>query len=143
MCWLVIGGHFDAIGVDRTANVLALLLAERGEPRWNVGSDMIMNLLGKHNAPGLRDALEPGCDIDAVPVDVAILNDNVAEMYADAQPDAVPVSGARAEAKLALYIDCALQRSNNAREFEQRAVAHPFYRSPAVIGERRALNTCH
>src|SRR5258708_27138526 len=115
MWWRPLGGHFHAIRVDRPADVLDRLLSERDEPRPNIGSNMVMDLLRKHYPARVRDALESRRNIDAVAVDVTVLNDNVAKVYTDAQANSVLVfARVDADAEFALDIDCALECANNA-----------------------------
>ena len=41
---------------------------------------LIMDGSGNHNSTRAGEFLEPGCNIDPVPVDVALFNDNVADI---------------------------------------------------------------
>ena len=73
----------DAIGLNRSADVLHRLFAKRYEPHRHIGTDMVMDLLRQHDAAWLRDAFETGRHIDAIAVDVVSVDDHVTEVKAD------------------------------------------------------------
>jgi hypothetical protein len=122
-----------AIGLDRPADVLHPLFAERHELDRDIGSDVVVDLLRQHHAARLGDAFEPGRDVDAVAIDVAALDDHVTEMDTDPQMQLVPLAdGGVARTEAALDLDRALQCLDDARELDQRAVAHQLDRAPRV-----------
>ncbi|MCY1308302.1 hypothetical protein D9M70_582980 [compost metagenome] len=53
------------------------------------GADVIAHRGGNGNAGWLRQPFETGGDIDAVAEDISVLDDDIAEMHADAQLDAL------------------------------------------------------
>ena len=80
-------GH-DPIGSDRTRDVLDLLLAQVLERK----SELVAHLVARHPADAdparLRQGFEACRDIDAVPEYVALVDDDVADIDADAEFDA-------------------------------------------------------
>jgi hypothetical protein len=88
----------------------------------------------RHTDPArLGDRLEPGRDIDTVAVDIAMLDDDVAKVDADSEPDRLFVSEFRiAFGEGLLDCDRALNRINRAGEFDERTVAHQFC-DPAMV----------
>ena len=82
-----------------------------------------MDDVGDENAAVRRLAFEPRRDIDAVAKDVVALDDDVAEVDADAEVDR-PLRRDVALAHRALDRDGAFDRVDGAAELDQRAVAH-------------------
>ena len=74
--------------------------------------------------PGSASAFEPRRDVDAVAVDVGALDDDVAEIDADAKLDAWSSgdTSVAVEHRL-LHLDRAAHRIDDAGEFHQHAVA--------------------
>ena len=79
-------------------------------------------------------------NVDAVAEDVVALDDDVADMNADAEADRIG-AGARAAnfalAELFLYLDGASNRVHRAGEFQQRTVAHELDDTAGMRGDRR------
>ena len=73
---------------DRPRNVLDLDLAQVFEFNIHPVADLIARGPGEADATGFRQAFQPGRDIDAVTKQVAILFDDIAEIYADAKLNA-------------------------------------------------------
>ena len=74
--------------------------------------------------PRLGQTFEPGGDVDAVAEDVALLDDDVALVNADATLDAtVRRQWFIALGQSRLHLGCAAQRVDNAGELDQEAVA--------------------
>ena len=75
----------DAHGLD----VLEALFAGIDE----VGRDLALNLppgvLGNRDAAGLGDAFDPRCDIDAVSKNIVTLDNNIANIDTDAEPNGI------------------------------------------------------
>ena len=82
-----------------------------------------MDDVGGEDAARRRLAFEPGSDIDAVAEDVVPLDDDLAEIDADAELDR-PLRGQVALAHRALDRDGAFDRVDDAAELDQRPVAH-------------------
>ena len=94
--------------------------------------------------PGLGHRLQPRGDVDAVAVDVAALDDHVAEVDADAQHDARAPRGksALASAMPLLQFDRAVHRIDRAGELDQHAVAHQLDDAAAMLGDQRVQDPC-
>ena len=88
--------------------------------------------------PGSAKAFEPRRDIDAVAEDVAVLDDDVAEIDADAELDALLRGDTGiALGHPALHRDGAAHRIDDAGEFDQQAVAGGLDDAAAVLGDVR------
>ena len=101
------------------------MLAHRLEAERDLGLGVVVDGAGDADFSGLGEPLETRGDVDPIAVDVALLDDHVADVDADAERDA-PVLG---QLRLALgdaLLDRggALDRIDHARELDQRAVAH-------------------
>ena len=74
--------------MDRLGDVLELRRAEIADRQIEPSLDLPIGVLGETDRAGLRDALQPRGDIDAVAHEIAVaLLDNVAQMNADAELD--------------------------------------------------------
>ena len=87
-------------------------------------ADVIADRARDADAAGLRQCLQPRCDVDAVTVDVAAIGDEVAEIDPDPKGDAFVFRhlGIALEHR-PLDLDGATHRIDDAREFDQHAVA--------------------
>ena len=90
------------------------------------------------NASGCRDLLKPGGDVDAVAEDVVALDDDVADVDADAEGYA-PILGdlGGAVSHRRLHLDRAAHGIDHARELQQQAVARGLDDAPSVAGDCR------
>ena len=88
--------------------------------------------------PGSASAFEPRRDVDAVAEDVAVLDDDVADIDADAELDA-PLRRhvGVALGHPALHLDGAAHRIDDAGELDQQAVAGGLDDAAAVLGDLR------
>ena len=94
-------------------------------------------------AARLRERLEPGGDVDAVAVNVVALDDDVAEVDADAERDALVLGQlALALGDAPLHLDRALHRLDHARELHERAVAHQLDDAAVQPGHERPDEVC-
>ena len=85
----------DAIGANRSRKAFHHLLAEILEDRRDLTSDLVEQVAGDADSARLGQGLQPGGDIDSVPVDVGALADDIAEVNADAQKDWAMARGCR------------------------------------------------
>ena len=88
------------------------------------------------NPARLSQRFEPGCNIDAVTENVAILDDDVTDIDAHAKFDAAPcrchgVAGDH----LPLHLDGTAHRVDDAGELDKEAVAHRFDDATPMIGD--------
>ena len=90
------------------------------------------------DAAGLGQRFEAGGDIDAVTEDVAVLDDDIANVHADAELDRL-IGGTPALRSViaALHLDGAVQRIDHAGELDQHAVAGGLDDAAAVLGDLR------
>jgi hypothetical protein len=124
--------------VDRARDVLEPSLAEILEPIGQLVLHVIADGARDQDAARLCKRLEPGRDVDAVAVDVLALDDDVAEIDADAQRDALFLGQpALALGDAPLHFDRALHRLDHAREFHERAVAHQLDDAAVQPGHER------
>ena len=105
-------------------DVLYLLLAEILESVIELVADVISHNSADADATGLGQGLQPRGDIHAVAEDVAFLDDHVAEIDANAEPDPplLPHLGL-ALGHPPLHLDRAAHRIDDAGELDQEAVA--------------------
>ena len=91
------------------------------------------------DAAGVGELLEPGGDVDALAVEVAIwLVHHVAEIDPDAEADPLGVRPlGLALCRPLLQQDGAAHGVDDARELDERAVAHQLDRTPPVLGDQR------
>src|SRR3546814_12230386 len=74
---------------DWSSDVLDVVLAGVLEPIGQATADLVAGCPGQADAAGLGQALQAGRDVDAVAVDIVVLVDDVAEVDADAEADAL------------------------------------------------------
>ena len=93
-------------------------------------------LAGDADAARLGQRLQPRGDVDAVAVDVVALDDDVAEIDADAEDDALgpPAAPALRRGHRLLDRDGALDGVDDAGELDQHAVAHQLDDAAAMLG---------
>jgi hypothetical protein len=127
---------YHPIGPHRPRDVLDLLLAQVLERH----SELVAHLVAHHPANAdparLRQGLEPCGDIDAVAKYVALVDDDVADIDANAEFDAalrrhIDV----ALGHVALDFDGAAYRIDDAGELDQQAVARGLDDAAAVLGD--------
>jgi hypothetical protein len=80
-------GVANPIDAHRPGNVLDLLLAEILKGKGQAVAHVVVNRIGDEYSAGLGQGLQPRCDIHPVAENVVLLNDHVAEVDADAEPD--------------------------------------------------------
>src|SRR5262249_2696961 len=78
----------EAENANRPGNVLDGLLAEISEGERQLIPDLIVSRAGDAQAAWLAQRLQPGSDIDAVAENVITIDDDVANVDADAEDDA-------------------------------------------------------
>jgi hypothetical protein len=83
------GRVFDRKGPDWLGDVLEGLFAELSEVKRELVLDLIVHASRDADATRLSNGLDPRRDIDTVAQEVAVLDDDVAEIDADAKPHAL------------------------------------------------------
>ena len=127
----------NLVGANRPADVFDLLLAEIRVRELEPVADLIADRRGDADSPGLRHGLEPRRHVDAVAEDVAVFDDDIAEIEADAvEQGARRRHVAIAPRHALLKIDGANQRVRHALELHQHAVAGGFDQAAPAFGDR-------
>jgi hypothetical protein len=127
-----IGTPIDA---HQAGDVFDLLFAQILEREVKLIAHLVAYDAANTDPAGLGQCLETGGDVDAVTVDVALIDDNIAEINADAEVDA-PFSGnvsVVALCHVALHLDRAAHRIDDAGKLDQRAVAGGFDKAATVL----------
>jgi hypothetical protein len=128
----------DAEYLDRARDVLHCLLAAPLDLDRHLAAHLVGGRARDVDAAGLGQGLDAGGDIDAVAVYVVAIDDDVADIDADAEFD--PMVGRCAGvalADLALDLYGAGHGIDGAGELDEGAVAHQFDHSPGMPGDRR------
>jgi len=125
-----------AVDPQRSGDVLQTLLADICELRIDLAAHLAERVFRDTDAAGLGDALEPRRDIDAVTVDVSVLDDDVAEVDADPEGDPLFLEcPGIAFGHSSLYGNRASDGFDHARELDQNAVAGGLNDAAAVLGD--------
>ena len=101
--------------------------------------DLIADVARERDAADRRERLQPRRDVDALAVDVVALDDDVAEIDADAIAQALGFGRSRL-GRFHRLLDRRARRStadDDARELDQHAVAHQLEDAPAMRGDAR------
>ena len=89
------GKEVDVVDADRPIDVLQRLLAGILEGEIEPVADIVADRAGHRDAARLGDALDARRDVDAIAIDVVVLEDDVAEIDADAELDAAVLRARR------------------------------------------------
>ena len=128
----------DPEDADRPGDVLDRAFAQRLEAEGQLAFDVVVDGVGHHDPAGLGEAFQPHRDIDAVAEDVAILDQDVAEIDADAelQPAAGGL-GVIARGHRLLQRHGAAHRVQQAGELGEEPVAAGAGDAAAMVGDLR------
>ena len=132
-------GTVEIYGVDLNGlcNILQSLRAKCPIRERQLSIDLVEGLTGDADTAGLRDSFEARCDVHAVAVDVAAIDDDVAEMQAHSkQHPAVIPHAAIAYVHLPLDLRRTFHRFDHTSELGQDAVAHELHDSTAMPLDR-------
>ena len=112
------------------------MIAEIFERDVELVAHLVAHDAADADAAGFGHRLEPRGNIDAVPVDVAVVDYDIADINTHAQVDAtVGRGGGCALGHPALDFDRAAHRVDDARELDQYAVAGGLDDAAAVLGD--------
>jgi hypothetical protein len=131
--------HDGAVDPHRAGDVLQRLLAQVLEGDLQLAAvHLVVDGGGDADAAARGELLQPRGDVDPVAVDVALVEDDVAEIDADAELDAplfrhVGIAPAHA----VLDLDGAPDRVGDALELDQHAVAGGLDDPAVVLGDGR------
>ena len=121
---------------DRPLDVLQRLLADVFKGEIEPIAEVVAHRARDGDAAGRRDALQPGGHIDAVAENVVALDDDIADIDADAEFDAAAFRDIGvALAHLALDLSGAGDRIHHARKLDQHAVAGQLDDATLVLGD--------
>ena len=127
-----------SVDPHRPRDVLELLLADVFEGEVELARGILLHPRRDADAAGLGQSFEPRRDIDAVAKDVAVLDDDVADIDADAKLDAVVGRYAGvAPGHLALHLDGAAQCIDHTAELDEQPVAGGLDEAAPVLGDFR------
>ncbi len=124
--------------MDRADDVLDLPVAQILEGEAQLVLHVIAHGARDANAAGLGQSLQPRGDVDAVAEDILAVDDDVAEIDADAQVDAAirrQVGVALGHA--ALNLDGAAHGIDDAGEFDEQPVARRLDDAALMLGDLR------
>ena len=132
----VLAAHRHHVGVHRRRDVLHLLRADIGELHRQLVGDLLMHRARDADAADFGEALQPGCDVDAIAQEVAVALDHVADRDADAKGH-LPAGriGHVAGAQALLDIDRAAHGFDRARKFGEHGVASGIENAAAALGD--------
>src|ERR1700737_2832655 len=126
----------DAINPDRPDDILGLLLAEILEDEVELVAHLVAHDPADADPARLGQRLEPCGDIDAVAINVVLLDDDIAEIDADAELDAALQGDAViVQCHVALQLDRAAHRIYHARELDQQPITGRFHNAAAMLGD--------
>ena len=117
-------GDRNAVDMHRPGDVLDLLRAAIREADVEPVADLVAHHPADADLAGLGQGFEAGGDVDAVAVDVALVEDHVAQIDADAELD--PSSRRHVGVALGhrpLQLDGAAHRIDDARKLDEQPVA--------------------
>jgi hypothetical protein len=93
-----------------------------------------IGVLGDANPAGLGDAFEPSCNVDPIAEDIALLDDNVADVDPDTDFDALFIRNADIALRHpVLQLDRAARGVHGTDEFDEYAIAGAFDDTAAVL----------
>src|SRR5215470_18045548 len=124
--------------LNRSSNVLECLCAAIVKCGVETVAHILMHSARYANPAGCRDFLEPGGDVDPVAEDVVAVDDDVAEVDANAERDATvlgPLRGAISHRRL--QFDGTAHCIDHARELNEQPVARGLHNATAVAGNGR------
>ena len=124
--------------LDRLRDVLERDLADGFEAGSDLATRLLDGAAGDVDRAALRHLLEANGDVDPLAIDIAVLDDDVAEI--DADPEVEAASGRDVVCgvgKVALRLDGALDGVDDAVEGDQRSVAGGLDDAAAALRDQR------
>jgi hypothetical protein len=124
--------------VNGPTDVLEQFFAEVLESDFEATVDLTVDRRGDADSADIGQLLHPCSDIDSFPVDVAVLEDDIAEIDADAKFHASIIGHIGiATAHSVLYLDRTPDRVSDALELDQHAVSGRLNDMTLIFGDRR------
>jgi len=125
--------HDYAEYVDRTGDVLDFPCPEVLESQAQLVEHIVADRAADANAAGLRQRLQTRRDVDAVTKNIVVIDDDVADVDADPEVDALLGRQTRIPlGHAALHVDRAAHRVDDAGELQQQSIAGSLD-DPAVV----------
>jgi hypothetical protein len=125
-----------AIDADRLTEILYPSLSPVLKRQVGMALQLITDAPADIDLPWLRQAFEPSSNIDAVSVDILIVGDHIAGIYADAKPEAPIGSDPGAQLRqFMLDIERAINRVDCAVELDQEPVSGGADQAAAMLGD--------
>src|SRR5262249_51940814 len=119
-------------------DVLDGSLAEVGVANFELVLDVIISGAGDRYPAGLGQALQPVGDVDAVAMDIFLLDDHIAQVDADAKDEpAILRDVGIAFSFGALDGDRTAQGLDHAGELDQQPIPHGLHEAAAMLGNLR------
>ena len=126
----------DAINSDWAVDVLDPPFSQPLEINARMPEQLLANGLGNIYPARFRQALEPGRDVDAVPVNVVFIDDDIARIDPDAQFELMVAVGGRV-GHTALDVDRAAHRVDGTVELHEEPVAFAADEPTPISADRR------
>ncbi len=125
----------NAINAQRLRDVFELLLTHVADIDLELALDLLVGVFGKTDRAGGCQRFDASSNIDAIAIDVAFIDDDVADVDADAKFDpAIFGNGCVALGHGTLDINRTACGIDGAGKFDQRAVACGFDDAAAMLG---------
>jgi hypothetical protein len=126
-----------AVDAHRAGNVFDAVLAHIGKADWQLFADLLAHRGADADLAGLGERLKTRRDIDAIAEDVAFIMDDVAEIDADAEADALGLRPAYVAVRHSLLDDDGAAHGVDDRgELDQHAVPGCLEDAAAVLGDQ-------
>ncbi len=118
-------------------DVLDFLFAQILELHLQLAANLAVDIARDADTTGLGERLEPSRQIDAVAIEIAALDEDIAEIDADAQEDVLIVGHARVlRLHRLLQVDGAFHGVDDAGVLDKDAIAHDLEDSPAMLRDQ-------
>ena len=125
----------NAVNLHRSRNILKLLVTCVLETDVDLALHVLLHAAGDADATGLSKSLKTCCYVDAVPKNVAVVDDDVADIDADAELDpAIFGNGGVSLGHGALDFHGAAHCIDRTCKLDQRAIACSLDNAAAMFG---------
>ena len=123
-CLPLLPAEFDTIDAHWSRNILQALLADIIECHFELVAYLSVGVVGDADATRIGNAFEARCDVHPIAKNIVVLNDDVPDIDADAQLDALVLRhGGIAFDHAPLDVDRTTGGIDRAGEFDQHAIA--------------------
>ena len=131
------GRGADRVDPNRALDVLQAAFTQGVEAVRQLAPDLVVDLAGDADGARLGQGLQAGGEVDTLAVDVAVLDDDIAEADADSEPNAFRLGSlTRVLGDICLDLDRAAYRLDDAGEFAKQPVAHELDQTASVLGQK-------